>query len=289
MIGLTMKREVSMQDTPGALLSILRDGQARTRAELAQLTGLARSTIAQRIDALLDQRWIVPLEESTSSGGRPATAFAFNRRARIVAAADLGVTHARVALTDLDGASLAERSADLSISLGPEAVLGWLLETLHELLAETGHTSADLCGIGVGLPGPVEHASGLAVNPPLMPGWDGFPVPEWLAARAGAPVLVDNDVNIMALGEHRAAEHLLFVKVGTGIGCGVISGGRLHRGAQGAAGDIGHIRLPSADHVMCRCGNLGCLEAVAGGGALAAALGVAGTREVVGLVRAGST
>jgi predicted NBD/HSP70 family sugar kinase len=149
----------------------------------------------------------------------------------------------------------------------------------------------------VGLPGPVEHTTGQPVNPPIMPGWDGFPVPEWLGERLGAPVLVDNDVNIMALGEHWAArpeaDHMIFIKMGTGIGCGIVSDRRLHRGAQGAAGDVGHIRLGSSD-VLCRCGNAGCVEAVAGGAALAAALraeGIeaGGSRDVVALMRAGNT
>ncbi|GAA3717315.1 ROK family protein [Nonomuraea antimicrobica] len=285
------------QATPGALLSILRDGQARTRAELVELTGLARSTLTQRLDALLDQRWIVPAGDAVPSRGRPSTAFAFNPRARTVLAADLGVTHAQVAITDLGGAVLAERTADLSIDQGPEPCLAWLFETCIELLAESGNGMADVCGIGVGLPGPVEHDSGRPVNPPLMPGWDGFPVPDWLGSRIDAPVFVDNDVNIMALGEHWAAspdiEHLIFTKVGTGIGCGIISEGRLHRGSRGAAGDIGHIQVSGSEHVPCLCGNLGCLEAVAGGGALAArlredGLDAAGSRDVVRLVRAGN-
>ncbi|WP_245674808.1 ROK family protein [Herbidospora cretacea] len=279
----------------GALLSILRDGQARTRAELVQLTGLARSTVSQRLDALLSHQWIVPADDAISSGGRPATAFTFNRGARVVAAADLGATHARVAVTDLASTVLAERRVDLPIDRGPEEVLGWLVVTLKELLVETG---GSLCGVGVGLPGPVSHSSGRPVNPPIMPGWDGFPVPDWLGSRLGAPVLVDNDVNIMALGEHWAArrdvEHLVFVKIGTGIGCGIISERRLHRGAQGAAGDIGHIRVTANDEVVCRCGNSGCLEAVASGAAIAHQLSAAGvdahgSRDVVNLVRQGNT
>jgi predicted NBD/HSP70 family sugar kinase len=282
----------------GALLSILRDGRARTRAELVQLTGLARSTVSLRLDALLNQRWVVPTDDAISSGGRPATAFTFNKSARTVLAADLGATHARLAVTDLGTAVLAERSAEMPIDLGPEPVLTWLVETFHELLAECGRDLADVCGVGVGVPGPVEHDTGTPVNPPIMPGWDGFPVPAWVGARLGVPVLVDNDVNIMALGEYWAGrpevEHLVFVKVGTGIGCGIISGRRLHRGAQGAAGDIGHIQVPASDEVVCRCGNIGCLEAVAGGGALAARLRAAGaeaanSRDVVRLVRAGDT
>lgn len=282
----------------GALLKILRDGQARTRAELVQLTGLARSTLAQRLDALLSQQWIIPTEEAISSGGRPAIAFTFNRAARVVLAADLGATHARVAITDLGTEVLAERAAEISIDRGPEETLAWLQRTFEEMLAETGHDLDEVCGIGVGLPGPVEHSSGRPVNPPIMPGWDGFPVPEWLGSRLGAPVLVDNDVNIMALGEHWAArpeaDHLIFVKIGTGIGCGIISDRRLHRGAQGAAGDIGHIRVASALDTVCRCGNVGCLEAVASGSAMAARLCAGGvdasdSRDVVRLVRGGNT
>ncbi|GAA3420412.1 ROK family protein [Streptosporangium vulgare] len=282
----------------GALLNILRDGQARTRAELVQLTGLARSTLAQRLDALLSQQWIIPTEEAISSGGRPAIAFTFNRTARVVLSADLGATHARVAVTDLGTTVLAERAAEVSIDRGPEETLGWLQRTFEEMLAETGHRPDEICGIGVGLPGPVEHSTGRPVNPPIMPGWDGFPVPEWLGSRLGAPVLVDNDVNIMALGEHWAArpeaDHLIFVKIGTGIGCGIISDRRLHRGAQGAAGDIGHIRVASALDTVCRCGNIGCLEAVASGAAMAARLSADGveaedSRDVVRLVRGGNT
>ena len=155
-----------------------------------------------------------------------------------------------------------------------------------------------MSGIGVGIPGPVAFASGQPVNPPIMPGWDGFSIPDWFAERyAGAPVLVDNDVNIMALGEHwahwRDVEHLLYVKVGTGIGCGIVADRRIHRGAEGAAGDIGHIVVTDHEDVVCRCGNTGCLEAVAGGRALAHRLAAAGydaegSRDVVRLVRAGN-
>ena len=140
---------------------------------------------------------------------------------------------------------------------------------------EAGHAPGEVRGIGIGVPGPVEFATGRPVNPPIMPGWDDFDIPGWFADRYGAPVLVDNDVNIMARGEHwvhwRATSHLLLVKVGTGIGCGIVADGQIHRGARGAAGDIGHIRATSED-VICHCGNIGCLEAVAGGHALATRL-----------------
>jgi predicted NBD/HSP70 family sugar kinase len=281
----------------GDLLAILRDGRARTRAELVQLTGLARSTLSMRLDSLLDQEWVIPVEDSVSSGGRPATAFMFNREARVVLAADLGVTHARLAVTDLAATVLAERSADLTIADGPESVLTWLVSQFEELLAEMGRDLSQVCGIGLGLPGPVEHKTGRPVNPPIMPGWNGFDVSGWLQVRIDAPVLVDNDVNIMALGEHWAAstpiEHLIYIKIGTGIGCGIVADGRVHRGARGAAGDIGHVRAStSGDAPLCRCGNVGCLEALAGGAALTTRLRergveVSSSRDVAQLVRNG--
>jgi predicted NBD/HSP70 family sugar kinase len=143
----------------------------------------------------------------------------------------------------------------------------------------------------------VEHATGRPINPPIMPGWDGVDVPGILGAELGAPVLVDNDVNLMALGEHAFAfpdaANMIVVKVATGIGAGLISNGALHRGSVGAAGDLGHVRTPGGEERLCRCGNTGCLEAVASGPAVAArltALGVAAasTEDVVRLVRAGS-
>lgn len=144
-----------------------------------------------------------------------------------------------------------------------------------ELLTDLAESNPDMpgvIGVGVGLPGPVEFKSGRPVSPPIMPGWDGFNVPAYLTALTAAPVWVDNDVNTMALGELRAGvargcTDMIFVKIGTGIGAGLVSGGKLHRGAEGCAGDIGHIAVRDS-HVVCRCGQLGCLEALAGGFAL---------------------
>ncbi len=280
----------------GAMLRLIRDGRARTHAELVALTGLSRSTVAQRVDSLLTRNLVVPAEPGASRGGRPPKTFAFNRNAGVVLAADLGATHSRVAVTDLAGDVLAETRADIPIAQGPEIVLAWLEKALDGLLAEAGRKRKDVQGVGVGVPGPVEFASGTPVAPPIMPGWDGYGVAAHLSSRYGALVLVDNDVNIMALGEYwsrwRDTAHLLFVKVGTGIGCGVITDGRIHRGAQGAAGDIGHIHVPDHDDVICRCGNLGCLEAIAGGGAMATKLTELGitaenSRDVVRHVRDG--
>jgi predicted NBD/HSP70 family sugar kinase len=283
-------------NSPGELLGLIRAGTAVTRADLARHTGLARSTVAQRVDALLASGLVLEAGDTPSTGGRPATMLAFNHQAGVVLVADLGATHARLAVTDLAGTPLAERAGDLDIALGPAEALKWVSARFHELLEKTAHAPVDVRGIGIGVPGPVEFDAGRPVNPPIMPGWDGFDIPGWFADRYGAPVLVDNDVNIMARGEHwvhwRRTPHLLFVKVGTGIGCGIVADGHIHRGARGAAGDIGHIRATGED-VICACGNIGCLEAVAGGHALATRLAASGvdasnSRDVVRLVHEGN-
>ncbi|QCR43998.1 sugar kinase [Curtobacterium sp. SGAir0471] len=258
------------------LFQILRDGVPRTRAELAALTGLARSTIAVRLDALVDVGLVGPVETAASTGGRPPAQVALLPRARLVVAADLGASHGRVAVTDLVGAPLATREAAIDIAAGPIPTLTWLVETVDALLDEVGRARDDVVAMGIGVPGPVEFSTGRPANPPIMPGWDGFDVPGWLRGHLSAHVLLDNDVNIAALGERAHGwpdvDHLLFVKVATGIGSGIVSDGQLRRGAQGTAGDIGHVRVSRAGDMPCHCGNTGCLEAVASGPAIARAL-----------------
>ncbi|MEU9671559.1 ROK family transcriptional regulator [Streptomyces bobili] len=279
------------------LLGLFRDGRPRTRAELTAETGLARSTVRSRLDALLDAGLIYDAGSGASTGGRPAGRLVFNAQARVVLAADVGATHAILAVTDLTGATLATSRFTLDINDGPDAVLSHLVEVWRGLLAQSDLEAVPLAGIGVGLPGPVEHSTGRPQNPPIMPGWDGYDVPGRLAADFGVPVLVDNEVNLMALGEHTMRfadiENLILVKVATGIGAGIISNGRLHRGTVGAAGDLGHILVPRGGEAPCRCGNKGCLEAVASGAAVAAALREQGfdarsNADVVSLVRKGN-
>ncbi|WP_083701866.1 ROK family transcriptional regulator [Tersicoccus sp. Bi-70] len=285
----------------GELFQVLRDGHARTRAELAEITGLARSTIATRIDALMSCGLIGPAGEAVSSGGRPPSRFAFSASSRVVLAVDVGATHVLIALTDLGGRVLDESRAAIAVSVGPVAVLDLVVDQARLLLERSGRDVRELAGIGIGLPGPVEHSTGRPANPPIMPGWDGFDVPAYVQQSFGLgrelDVLVDNDVNIMALGERAGywpiEENLLFVKVATGIGAGIVGRGLLQRGADGTAGDIGHVRLSRGDGVLCRCGNVGCLEALASGPAVASALAVAGVpaesgEDVLDLVRHGS-
>lgn len=265
---------------PGKLLQLMREGRATTRAELVALTGLARSTVSQRVDALLAGGLLVAAGPSTSTGGRPPTVLAFNAAAGVVLAADLGATRCNVAVTDLDASVLAEATDEIAIEDGPDVILPWLVSRFEALLAHAGRSREDVRALGIGLPAPVEFATGRPVQPPLMPGWNDAPVAERLREELDVPVLVDNDVNMMALGEQRlnwpGTDHLVFVKAGTGIGCGIVAGGDIYRGADGAAGELGHVRAPRAEGIPCTCGNSGCLEAIAGGNALAAQLAAAG-------------
>jgi predicted NBD/HSP70 family sugar kinase len=278
------------------LFEIVRDGRPRTRAEIATITGLARSTVAARVDALMAKGLISPVSEGQSTGGRPPSLFALTPDARLVVGVDLGASHANVAISDLTGAVIVKQLLPIAIAAGPEEVLGSVVSLANSLLTTLGRQEDDLLGIGIGLPGPVEHITGKPANPPIMPGWDGFDVPAWVRHRIDVPVLVDNDVNMMALGERSMqwpqVDDLIFVKVATGIGSGIIAGGKLQRGANGIAGDIGHVPIVRGAGVPCHCGNLGCLEAIASGPAIARRLREAnreadGGADVVQLVRNG--
>jgi glucokinase-like ROK family protein len=258
------------------VLDEIRLGRSRSRSELAERTGLGRAIVAARVGELVERGLVVEGDPGPSTGGRPPRQLTFNARAGHLLVADLGATSVDVALTTLDGQILGHRDEPAGIESGPEAGLARVEELFDQLVTTTHSVPGRLWGIGIAVPGPVEFATGRPISPPIMPGWDGYPIRERFAARYGAPVWVDNDVNVLALGEWRsgvAAGHddVVVVKIGTGIGAGIISGGRLHRGAQGSAGDVGHIQVSDDPAVVCRCGNVGCLEALAGGGALARA------------------
>jgi predicted NBD/HSP70 family sugar kinase len=281
----------------GEILQLLRDGTPRTRSEIVDITGLSRSTVSARIDTLIGLGLVGPAGEAASSGGRPPARIAFLPSSRIVLAIDLGATHGTVGLTDLAGTLLDHTTAELDIATGPDAVLDWATDTGLELLRRSGRSLDDLIGVGVGVPGPVEHSTGRPVNPPIMPGWDRFDVPAHLGRAFDVPVLVDNDVNILALGEHAtawpSAADLVFVKVSTGIGAGVVAGGVLQRGAQGSAGDLGHVHVPWHPGSTRPADDDRDLEGIASGPAIAALLRERGidartSADVVALVRQGN-
>jgi glucokinase-like ROK family protein len=265
------------------VLDEIRLGRSRSRSELVERTGLTRTIVARRVGDLVERGLVVEGSPGPSTGGRPARQLAFSASAGHVLVADLGATSIDVAVTTLDGRILGHRDEPASIGDGAERILGRVEELFDQLVATTHDVPGRLWGIGIGVPGPVEFATGRPIAPPIMPGWDGYPIRERLGDRYGAPVWVDNDVNLLALGEWRSGvaaghEDVVVIKVGTGIGAGIISAGRIHRGAQGSAGDVGHIQVTDDPAVICRCGNVGCLEALAGGAALGAA-GEAAARE----------
>src|SRR3954453_13672053 len=249
----------------GGVLKLIRDARATTRTELAQQSGLSRSTLAERVQSLLA---LDLLEEATgiaSTGGRPPATLTFNASAGVVLVAVMDGLRCRVAVCDLGATPLAECSFAFDATQAPESVLSEIHANFAALLAGRGIAPSRARGIGVAVQAPVAIGRGEPVDARMMPGWEGFSIPAWFAAQTDVPVLVDSHVNAMALGEHwehrHDVDHVVFVNVGTTIECGIVSGRSVHRGAHGAAGDIGHIRLAGHDDVLCVCGNTGCLEA----------------------------
>ena len=256
-----------------AVLERIRSGADDTRPGLTLSSGLGRTVISARVSQLIERGLIEEGELGPSTGGRAPRRLRFVSSAGHVLVAFCGATSINVAVVDLSGTVLHEREEFWDIAVGPEQTLDRLTELFVHLTNEMETGEQTIWGIGVGLPGPVEFASGRPIAPPIMPGWDAFPVRERLSTRFDVPVWVDNEVNLMALGEFRAGRwraerDLVYLKIGTGIGAGLITGGRLHRGAQGCAGDLGHVAVAGESKQVCRCGNVGCLEAVASGAAL---------------------
>jgi len=258
--------------TAGALLAILRDERIATRATLGEKAELSRLALNQRLALLLDADLVCAAGQEPSTGGRPPIQFQFNPLAGFLIGADLGISVARIAITDLVGRVLAYAEERRLIEDGPEVTLPWVARQAESLLSGLDKKLDNVWGVGVGVPGPVEFEAGRVVSAPFMSGWDHYPIRLWFEDRFGCPAVIDKDANIMALGEHRSHwrrfDHILYVKAGTGVGCGVIAMGDLHRGANGSAGDIGHIQHRGDGEPLCRCGKTGCVEAVAGGWAL---------------------
>jgi predicted NBD/HSP70 family sugar kinase/biotin operon repressor len=270
--------------TAGAadLLRLLRDGEPRTRAQIGAQTGWARATVDSRVETLR-AAGLVTIESVQATGGRPSTRFQLEPAGRLVVAVDLGHTHRVVGLTDLLGRVLASRRADADIEDGPEVVLDWVVDTAVELAIGLGRSPSVLAAVGIGLPSPVEFETGRPFNPVGMKGWTDFDVPGYVSRRLHVPVLVDNDANLMALGEQSRAfadvRDLIFIKVtDSGMGAGVVAGGALQRGGWGIAGDIGHVPVPRGAGIPCECGNTGCVAKVASLSAIADAIRDAGVR-----------
>ncbi|MCD7437216.1 ROK family transcriptional regulator [Streptomyces lincolnensis] len=272
------------------ILELLASGQAATRTELADLLGAAPSTVSFAVGKLVDYGLVAEEGTRNSTGGRPRKVLRLGGSDGYAVAAELGGKHAHVGVVHPGGGLTDVSTVPFATAAGPEAALPGLVETLEALADRHGRNL--LRGVGLCLPGPVDVASGLVTLPARMPGWNRFPVRDWLQERFGVPVAIENDANCMAVGEHsvRPAEQrqAIMVKAGSGIGAGVIADGRLYRGGSGAAGEITHARVEAGHAIPCSCGNTGCLETVASGAALVRTLrerglDVASTEDVVRL------
>ena len=259
-------------DATSTVLHLIRTSQARTRSELSRIGNLGRTVVSRCIRELIDVGLVFDGETTISNGGRAPRELCFNADAGVLLVAEFGATAVTVGVTDLAGKMLATAGGAWQIEAGPDESLNHIVEAMRSV--QTKAAGRRVWGVGVGLPGPVEFATGRPTSPPIMPGWDGYDVRALLGEVFDAPVWVDNDVNVMALGELRAGaavgeRDVVVLKIGTGIGAGLISEGHIHRGAQGSAGDVGHVPvIGTSFDVLCRCGRTGCLEAVAGGAAI---------------------
>jgi predicted NBD/HSP70 family sugar kinase len=278
----------------GQLLNLIRSGKATSRPKLERESGLSRVTVSQRLRYLFEAGLVVEGEATETSGGRPARSVALNPNFGIVLAADVGESVTRVAAADLSPRLLAETTVELDVASGPKKTLNEIMRVGRKLLEDVGQAQGRVLGIGLSLPAPVNHAAGRVVGPSVMRGWDDFDIRSYLQPAVDAQAQVENDVNLMALAEHRhywpTVDHFLYIKAGTGIGSGILIDGAIYRGARGASGDIGHIQFDEPKAPLCRCGKFGCVEARAAGWAIARDLRVYGfaahnARDVMALLQ----
>lgn len=264
--------------TAGDVLALVRSGQAQTRSEIAAHTGLSRTAVTARVTALLRSGLLVEGDDGASTGGRPAAQLRFDPTAGLVASVAIGRSRTQVAVCDLHGEPLATAELEQEVGATPDEVMPTVVASLRTLLTRVRRRRSDLIGAGVSIPGTVDAEAGVSLSSPIMRGWDGVRLAPYFSGLGGFPVHVDNDAHVMALSERsghlETYDDALVVKASTGIGAGIVTSGRLLRGALGASGEIGHTKTPSARGRTCRCGDTGCLEAVAGGWAI-----VQGLRE----------
>lgn len=273
----------------GDLVDLLRHGGPTTRGELLDATGLSRATLGQRIDTLRALRLVREDHRRGSTGGRPAGLLEFDDQSRQVLVADLGASHAALAVTDLSTRRLAVARGPLDLRDGPGAVLPRVLERARRLVASLPPAEQGLLGVGIGFPGLPDPGRGLLEAPAVLRDWDGVALESTFSEAFAVPAVLVNDAHAMAYGEHLAGGRqrtMLVVKAATGIGAGLVVDGALHRGVSQGAGQIGHMRLPGATQ-RCLCGESGCLATVASGRALLRQLGVSSLEEVTSAVEAG--
>lgn len=255
------------------IFQIIRTHGPLSRAEIVMETGLSKSSVSLHVDKLMKIGLVKEDRGQNIDDQRKRRRLKVAEDAGFVIGIDLGATSLDVALCNLEADVLSYRSEKLLVSSGPGPVMEKIISLIKELLKEHAVNGSSLFGMGMGVPGPVEFVTGQPVSPPIMPGWHRYDIRQKLTEQFGCVVFVDNDVNVMARGEKqsgagKSTENFIFVKVGTGIGAGIISGGKLYRGTKGCAGDIGHIGI-DGEAALCPCGNKGCLEIIAAGPAIA--------------------
>ncbi|EHR53016.1 transcriptional regulator/sugar kinase [Saccharomonospora marina XMU15] len=268
--------------SPGQVLAVLRAEGPLTREQLRQRVGLSRVTMVERIDALRRLGLLRQVGHRQSSGGRRAELLAVDDTGHTALVADLGQSHATLAVVDLRGTVFAREDRRLRVGHEPGKVVPMLVEVGRELLAEAGRAGS-LRAVALAVPGRIDHERGRCLAPPTMPGWSEVPLRDRLADAFGVPVLLENDANAGALGDYYALGRpdatLVGVRVGIGIGAGLVIAGRVHRGQSNAAGEIGHMRVEGSDR-PCSCGRRGCVAAEASGQALSRLLRPVGVRSV---------
>ncbi len=240
-----------------------------TRAQLARRIGLTRSAMTTIVNDLIDGQLVRESEDGLSTGGRRAILLELNPDRGILVGIDIGATHLAILITDFSSRVLHETEKPFDVHIPPHLALQQIDGLLREALAETNLSLKDVVGIGVGVPGPVVAEKGIVSHPPIMPGWDSFPILETMQDLWDCTITLNNDAELGALGEWahgagRGERHLAYLKVGSGVGAGLLMDGRIYRGATGSAGEIGHTTIVQ-DGPLCSCGNRGCLEALAGG------------------------
>jgi glucokinase-like ROK family protein len=244
-----------------------------SRTDLAEEMGLTRAAVTLIVNDLIENGVILEAESRAIPNGRPPIVLEINPRRGLVAAVDMGVTHINVALADFSAKIMEEISLPFDIKEGPQKCLSEVRRILQDLLDRYGVDISQIMAVGVGVPGPVIKDEGMVISPPIMPGWDKFPIRKTLEKEWGCPVSLNNDAELGALGEWaygagRGEKNLAFIKVGSGIGAGLIINQQIYAGTTGSAGEIGHITIDE-NGPLCTCGNHGCMEAFAGGNAIA--------------------
>ena len=284
--------------TAGQAFRLIRTGEATTRTEVGRLTGLSRTAVAARVAALVELGLVRETEEFASGVGRPPTRLAFVATAALVLCAAIGRSRTQVAVCDLAGVPLAQQDIQQEVGPAPDELMPRVVSALRDVLHAAHGSAQDVRGIGISIPGTVNGLAHCSQDSPIMAGWNAVPLDPYFAELADAPVFLENDTNVIALAERSG--HLLhyrdalIVKASTGFGAGIVSGGAIQHGALGAAGEIGHVKYAPAKQVPCRCGEIGCLEAVAGGWALVRNMRENGhevghTRDVAELALSGNT